>query len=105
MCAALSTIASANRRPTIWSPTGNPSRVQPHGTEIAGWPVMAKGNVNGTHANGEDTGRPAISVGKSTPIAKAKYVVRPLPPAGSDQGDGHIRVFGLVRANGHPKLT
>src|SRR5262249_21502688 len=30
--AALSTVASSKRRPTICSPTGTPSRVNPHGT-------------------------------------------------------------------------
>ena len=37
--AARSTAASWRRRPTIWSPTGSPLRVNPHGTEIAGRPV------------------------------------------------------------------
>jgi hypothetical protein len=31
---------------------------------------MAKGNVNGIQASGEDTARPAISAGKSMPISK-----------------------------------
>ena len=39
--AARSTVASARRRPTICKPTGTPSAVTPHGTEIAGCPVRA----------------------------------------------------------------
>jgi hypothetical protein len=34
--AARSTIASCRRRPTIWSPTGSPLFVKPHGTEMTG---------------------------------------------------------------------
>jgi hypothetical protein len=34
--AARSTIASCRRRPTIWSPTGRPLLVKPHGTEMTG---------------------------------------------------------------------
>jgi len=37
--AARSTAASWCRRPTIWRPTGNPLRVNPQGTEMAGRPV------------------------------------------------------------------
>src|SRR5881396_1595336 len=41
---AARTVASACRRPTICRPTGNPSSVQPAGTEAAGWPVRLNGN-------------------------------------------------------------
>jgi hypothetical protein len=37
--AARSTIASCRRRPTIWSLTGRPLLVKPHGTEMTGRPV------------------------------------------------------------------
>src|SRR5882762_6011440 len=47
---ARSTVVSSNRRPTICSPIGNPSFVNPHGTEAAGWPVRLNGYVNGIHA-------------------------------------------------------
>ena len=40
-------VASSKRRPTIWSPMGSPSRVKPHGTDAAGWPVRLKGYVYG----------------------------------------------------------
>ena len=39
LIAARSTIASWRRRPTIWSPTGRPLLVNPHGTEMTGRPV------------------------------------------------------------------
>ena len=32
-------IVSCRRRPTIWSPTGRPLFVKPHGTEMTGSPV------------------------------------------------------------------
>ena len=41
--AACSTARSANRRPTIWSPTGSPAGVKPAGTVAAGWPVKLNG--------------------------------------------------------------
>jgi hypothetical protein len=37
--ASWSTPRSSRWRPTIWMPTGSPSGVKPHGTEIAGCPV------------------------------------------------------------------
>jgi hypothetical protein len=33
------TIASCRRRPTIWSLTGKPLLMKPHGTEMTGRPV------------------------------------------------------------------
>ena len=33
---------------TSWTPTGNPSGVQWSGSEIAGWPVVLKGEVKNT---------------------------------------------------------
>ena len=40
---ACSTVRSAQRRPTICSPTGIPAGVKPAGTDAAGWPVKLKG--------------------------------------------------------------
>src|SRR3989441_9916266 len=65
--AAPRTPASSKRRPTICSPIGSPSLVNPHGTDAAGCPVRLKGYVNGIHAYGS-TRLPAISVGLSRPI-------------------------------------
>src|SRR5260370_42636169 len=44
--AARRTVASAKRRPTIWSPTGSRSRVNPHGTEAlpSDVPWISEGN-------------------------------------------------------------
>src|SRR5256885_5315663 len=50
--AAPRTPASSKRRPTICSPIGSPSLVNPHGTDAAGCPVRLNGYVNGIHANG-----------------------------------------------------
>jgi len=38
-CAICSTLKSSLFRPTIWTPTGSPSAVNPPGTEAAGFPV------------------------------------------------------------------
>src|SRR2546428_10532694 len=65
--AAPRTPASSKRRPTICSPIGSPSLVNPHGTDAAGCPVRLNGYVNGIHAYGS-TRLPAISVGLSSPI-------------------------------------
>src|SRR5438034_164143 len=40
--AARSTVASSRQGPASWSPTGSPSRVKPHGIEIAGRPTTVK---------------------------------------------------------------
>src|SRR5258706_11271314 len=40
---ARNTSTSSKRRPTIWSPMGNRSLVNPHGTDAAGWPVTLNG--------------------------------------------------------------
>ncbi len=37
------TVASSNRLPTIWRPTGSPLSVNPHGMVAAGWPVRLNG--------------------------------------------------------------
>ena len=47
--AARRTAASCRRRPTIWSPTGRPLRVKPHGTEMAGRPVNVMPYVRKNH--------------------------------------------------------
>jgi len=47
--AARSTLASSRQRPTIWSPTGSPSRVKPQGTEMAGRPTTVNAYVRSTH--------------------------------------------------------
>ena len=49
---ARSTPASSKRRPTIWSPTGKPDLVNPHGMDAAGLPVRLKGNVKASHSYG-----------------------------------------------------
>ena len=55
---ALSTSTSRCQRPTIWSPTGSFSRVNPHGAFAAGYPVRLKGYMNGTRSKMEWAGLP-----------------------------------------------
>ena len=47
-------MASSNGRPTSWRPIGRPAFVNPHGTEIAGWPVRLNGRVRSR--NGRTSG-------------------------------------------------
>src|SRR5256886_17527680 len=81
--AAPRTPASSKRRPTICSPIGSPSLVNPHGTDAAGCPVRLNGYVNGIHAYGS-TRLPAISVGLSSPIGNG----RPPGAGGLTRGTG-----------------
>ena len=59
--AARKTSVSRCQRATICSPTGSPSRVNPHGTLAAGWPVKLKGYMNGTRSKMECAGSPPRS--------------------------------------------
>src|SRR2546428_10598203 len=79
--AAPRTPASSKRRPTICSPIGSPSLVNPHGTDAAGCPVRLNGYVNGIHAYGS-TRLPAISVGLSSPIGNGGGARGGGPPKG-----------------------
>src|SRR3989442_1934236 len=78
--AAPRTPASSKRRPTICSPIGSPSLVNPHGTDAAGCPVRLNGYVNGIHAYGS-TRLPAISVGLWRPIGHCGPSLGEIPRA------------------------
>src|SRR5256886_15156629 len=87
--AAPRTPASSKRRPTICSPIGSPSLVNPHGTDAAGCPVRLNGYVNGIHAYGS-TRLPAISVGLSSPIGNGGDTVG----GGPTRGEGSKKTRG-----------
>src|SRR3954462_12402180 len=62
------TPASSPRGPTIWSPTGSPSPVHPHGTEIAGPASTVIVQHDAIQSRYVVIGSPATSVGYSTSI-------------------------------------
>src|SRR5438552_360138 len=72
--AAARTARSAWRRPTICSPTGRPSAVNPAGTDTAGWPVRLNGYVNGIQPS-TDTDSPSTSRGGGPAAANGATAV------------------------------
>ena len=74
-------MASSNGVPTSWRPTGRPAPVNPHGTEIAGWPVRLKGRVRS---------RKSPDQGISCPPSRA--VVAPI-------GGAAIGLVGVTRTS------